>query len=105
MLKRLLKCVREYKLPAILTVVFIALEAVVETMIPFRTAELINKIEADNIVIGDIIEAGVVLILMAIVSLTVNILFKVVYRVDNLTAIESNIGQARNQIVVIAHCL
>ena len=70
MLKRLLKCVREYKLPAILTVVFIALEAVVETMIPFRTAELINKIEADNIVIGDIIEAGIVLILMAMVSLT-----------------------------------
>ena len=70
MLKRLLKCVREYKLPTILTVVFIALEAVVETMIPFKTAELINSLEKEGIVMGDIIKTGVLLIIMAMISLT-----------------------------------
>ena len=69
MLKRLMRCVREYKLPTILTVVFIALEAVVETMIPFKTAELINSIEA-GVEINYIIETGVILIAMALVSLT-----------------------------------
>ena len=64
-----MRCVREYKLPTILTVVFIALEAVVETMIPFKTAELINSIEA-GVEINYIIETGVILIAMALVSLT-----------------------------------
>ena len=64
-----MQCVREYKLPAILTVFFIALEAVVETMIPFKTAELINSIEV-GIDMGYIIETGVVLIIMALISLS-----------------------------------
>ena len=64
-----MQCVREYRLPAILTVVFIALEAVVETMIPFKTAELINSIES-GVELGYIIQTGVVLIIMALISLT-----------------------------------
>ena len=68
-LKRLMQCVREYKTPTILTIVFIALEAVIETMIPFKTADLINSIE-EGIDMGYIIETGVVLIVMALISLT-----------------------------------
>ena len=64
-----MQCVREYKTPAILTVFFIALEAVVETMIPFKTADLINSIEK-GIDLGYIIKTGVILIIMAMVSLT-----------------------------------
>ena len=37
MLKRLAKCIREYKLPTILTLIFIIGEAVIETAIPFIT--------------------------------------------------------------------
>ena len=44
MFKRLLKCVREFKKPTILTLVFIIGEAIIETFIPFITAALVNKI-------------------------------------------------------------
>ena len=44
MLKRLAKCVREYKIYVILTLLLIVCEAVIETLIPFITAEFINEI-------------------------------------------------------------
>ena len=69
MLKRLAKCVREYKSYVILTLVFIIAEAVIETMIPFITANLINRIKA-----GDgmdvILRYGGLLVVMAVLSLT-----------------------------------
>lgn len=46
MLKRLAKCVREYKTATILTLIFIVGEAVIETLIPFVTADLVNQIKA-----------------------------------------------------------
>ena len=49
MFKRLLKLsksLREFKKPTILTVIFIVLEAMIETAIPFITANLINTIKA-----------------------------------------------------------
>ena len=46
MFKRFLACVREYKRPTIFTLVFIIGEAIIETMIPFVTASLVNKIKA-----------------------------------------------------------
>ncbi|MBR3895389.1 MAG: ABC transporter ATP-binding protein [Clostridia bacterium] len=68
MLKRLAKCVREYKKYVILTLLFIVGEAVIETLIPFVTANLINSIKsgADMSVI---VKTGVLLIVMAILSL------------------------------------
>ena len=68
MIKRLAKCVREYKLPAILTLVFIVGEAVIECLIPFLTANLVNKLERGGSVAG-VIESGVILVIMAVVSL------------------------------------
>ena len=45
MIKRLAGCVREYKKPTILTLIFIVGEAFIETFIPFITAKLVNLIK------------------------------------------------------------
>ena len=45
MLKRLIKSVREFKLPTILTLIFIVAEVVIEVFIPFITALLISYIQ------------------------------------------------------------
>ncbi len=68
MLKRLAKCVREYKLPSILTLIFILGEAVIETAIPFITAGLVNGIK-NGIEMGEILKTGGILAIMAAVSL------------------------------------
>ena len=68
MLKRLLGCVREFKKPTILTLIFIIGEAIIETLIPFITADLVNKIQAGT-PLTDVIQTGIVLALMAFASL------------------------------------
>lgn len=68
MIKRLAKCIREYKLPTILTLVFIIGETVIETLIPFTTANLVNNIKA-GAEMSYILEMGGVLALMACASL------------------------------------
>lgn len=68
MIKRLAKCIREYKLPTILTLIFIVGEAVIETFIPFITANLVNNIKA-GAEMSYILETGGVLALMACASL------------------------------------
>ena len=73
MLKKLAKCVREYKGVTILTLVLMVGEAVIETLIPFVTATfLINKIQEQgkNLDMGYILGIGGVLVLMAVISLT-----------------------------------
>ena len=69
MFKRLLGCVREYKKPTILTLIFIVLEAMIEAAIPFITAELINEIKLGTTVTY-IVRVGVVLVIMALLSLS-----------------------------------
>ena len=68
MLKRLSKCVREYKLPVVLTLIFIVLEAVIETMIPFITADLVNQIKV-GANMDLVVKRGILLVCLAIVSL------------------------------------
>lgn len=68
MIKRLAGCVREYKLPAILTVVFIIGEALIECFIPFLTANLVNSLETGGD-LSSVLGSGAVLVLMAVVSL------------------------------------
>ncbi len=73
MIKTLAKSVREFKTPAILTLLFMVGEAIIETAIPYITAEtLINRIQAEgkNVDMGHIVKIGLLLIGMAIVSLT-----------------------------------
>ena len=68
MLKRLAQCVREYKVYAILTLVLIVGEVVIETLIPFITADLINAIKA-GAETDEIAREGVKLAIMAVISL------------------------------------
>ena len=68
MYRRLLRSVREYKLPSILTLAFMVLEAGIETAIPFITAQLVNSFEA-GASMPEILKIGLVLAVMAIVSL------------------------------------
>ena len=69
MIKRLAKCVREYKLPAVLTLIFILGEAIIETLIPFITADLISNIK-DGAGMPQIVQTGLLLVLMALLSLS-----------------------------------
>lgn len=69
MLKRLLACVREYKMPTILTLLFILGEAVIETLIPFMTADLVNNIKNGS-PMEDVLRVGGILVIMAVISLS-----------------------------------
>ena len=68
MIKTLAKSIREYKLPSILTLIFIIGEVIIEVIIPFITANLVNNIKA-GAPISTVIKTGLILILMAIISL------------------------------------
>ena len=69
MIKRLLGCVREYKRATVLTLVFIMLEAIIETFIPFITADLVNRIK-EGVDMVEMVKTGLLLVVMAIASLT-----------------------------------
>lgn len=69
MLKRLAKCVREYKKPTIITLVLIVGEAIIECFIPFITADLIDRIQ-QNVEMPFIFKTGGLLVVMAALSLT-----------------------------------
>ncbi len=72
MIKKLARCIREYKKPTVLTLFLMIGEAIVETLIPFVTATfLINRIQTDgkDLAISHILLWGGVLVFMALVSL------------------------------------
>lgn len=69
MLKKFISCIREYKKPTILTLLFIVGEAVIEVLIPFITADLVNKIEAGTDMML-ILRTGLLLTVMALMSLS-----------------------------------
>lgn len=69
MIKTLAKSIREFKKPSIIAPVLVAFEVVLECIIPFITANLVNDIKA-GCSIGVIAQYGVVLVVMAGLSLT-----------------------------------
>ncbi len=69
MIKRLFSCVREYKGYAFFTLIFIVAEVVIECLLPFITSKVINKIEANIVDMSYIIKIGLILVLMALLSL------------------------------------
>ena len=82
MVKTLLKSVREYKKPAIITPIFMVLEAFCECLIPFFMAELITAIKpapgaaplpADE-ALQVVLYYGAILVFLAAVSLTSGVL-------------------------------
>lgn len=69
MLKKLAKCVGEYKLYAIITPIVMVGEVVIECLIPFITARIINDIKA-GCELSELIVSGLILFVMACISLT-----------------------------------
>ena len=67
-IKTFLKCIREYKLPTILTLVLIIGEVAIEVLIPFYTADLVNDIKA-GVPMGEVVRLGLILVVMAVLSL------------------------------------
>ena len=69
MLKRLAGCVREYKTASILSPVIVLMEVVIECIMPFLTAELVNRIK-EGCELSVILKFGALLLGMALLSLT-----------------------------------
>ena len=67
-IKTLAKSVREFKTPAILTLIFIMGEVFIEIFIPFITANLVNVIKA-GADLSQVVKTGLLLVLMAMISL------------------------------------
>ena len=68
MIKTFIKCIREFKRPTLLTLLFIVGEVFIEVLIPFRTAALVNGIQS-GIPMRELWRLGLILVLMAVVSL------------------------------------
>ena len=68
MIRRLLQCVGEYKKPAILTPILMLGESIIECIMPFVIANLINDIKA-GCDITTIVKRGVILFALACLSL------------------------------------
>lgn len=68
MLRRLAKCIGEYKLPTILTPIFMIGEALMESLMPFIVANLINSIKS-GCDMTEIAKNGGILLIMACISL------------------------------------
>lgn len=88
MIKTLAKSVREYKLPAILTPIFVSIEVILECIIPFIIAELVEHIEG-GCDLNVILKYGVVLVAMALLSLTFGVL-------AGMTCATASCGFAKN---------
>lgn len=73
MIKTMLGCIREYKKPSILTPIFVSVEVIVECIIPFFIAKLINHIESGNET-EMVLLYGAALILLAFISLLFGVL-------------------------------
>ncbi len=69
MIKKLMKSIREYKKSSLLTPLFISFEVVIECMIPFVTAKLVNEVQAGN-GMSTVLKYGLILILLSFASLT-----------------------------------
>ena len=90
MLKRIIGCIREYKKPTILTFIFIVGEAIIETLIPFITAQMIDRIQmAEGDMMSSILKSGLLLVLMAMLSLAFG-------GVAALTSAKASAGFAKN---------
>ncbi|MBQ9976696.1 MAG: ABC transporter ATP-binding protein [Clostridia bacterium] len=68
MIFKLIKRVREYKLPTILTLIFIVGEVIIEAIIPFITASLVNNIKR-GVEMESVIKTGGILVMLAVLSL------------------------------------
>lgn len=66
-MKKLMKCLREYKLASVLSIIFITLEVVLECALPFTTSKLVDQMNNSNTKL--LVIYSVVLVVMAMMSL------------------------------------
>lgn len=88
MWKILIKSVREFKKPSLLAPLFISLEVVIECIIPFITAQLVNQIK-EGCGLDVILKYGLLLLVMASFSLTFG-------RLAGTASAKASSGFARN---------
>ena len=73
MLKRLMRCIGEYRFATIITPIFMLGEAAIECIMPFIIANLINDIDLgyrmNNLEMEKIVKSGVTLLILAFISL------------------------------------
>lgn len=77
MIKKLSKCVREYKSAAILSPIFVALEVVFECLIPFIISMLVNAIDVkagESVSLNGILIYGAILVGLSLLSLLCGVL-------------------------------
>ena len=72
-IKTLSKSIREFRIPAMKSPVYVVLESLMETIIPFVTAKLINEIKA-GCGMDVITKYGLVLIVLAMLSLSLGVM-------------------------------
>lgn len=68
MIKTLARSIREFKKPAIQTPLLVTVEVILECIIPFIIANLINQMQA-GCEMSVIVNYGIVLVVMAVLSL------------------------------------
>ena len=66
---RLIKSIRKYWVPSILTIIFMVGEAALETLIPYITANLVNSLSEGNVDMAYLLRIGGLLSAIALVSL------------------------------------
>lgn len=90
MIKTLLKSVREYKSASIVTPLFVFFEVILECIIPFVIAEMVELIETQATVdIYTVLKYGAVVVLLALFSLAFG-------TIAGLTAAKASCGFAKN---------
>ena len=67
MLRKLMKSIREYKTPSILSILFVTLECVMECALPFMTAKLVDQMTEQNM--QQLTMYSIIIVVMAILSL------------------------------------
>jgi len=88
MIKQLAGCIREYRRDTILSPVFVTFEVLLEVLIPFLMAKLIDRgIEAGNM--SYIIKMGLLLVVLAMASLAFGVL-------SGMAAARASAGFAKN---------
>ncbi len=68
MIRKLAKSIREYKIPSIITMLLMVGEVVIECLIPFITARLVNDIKA-GVELSVLLKTGLMLAGLAVISL------------------------------------
>lgn len=97
MIKKLSESIREYKKATLITPVLMIFEVVMECLIPFITAELVNSIK-DGAGIDTIAKYGIVLVIMSCLSLSFG-------AVAGMTCSKASCGFAKNLRRDMYYCI